>query len=139
MVTRFLCNVFVHGMPAPQGSKRHVGNGILVESSAKVGPWREAVKFAVLAAGPPAEPYKGPVQVQIMFVFHRPKSAPKRRRTWPITRSTFDIDKLQRSTFDALVDVGLIHDDSAIVSVVASKHYGEHIGAQIVVSVVEDH
>ena len=38
--------ITVHGTPAPQGSKRHVGNGVMVESSAKVKPWREAVKWA---------------------------------------------------------------------------------------------
>ena len=34
----------VHGLPAPQGSKRHVGKGVMVESSKYVKPWREAVK-----------------------------------------------------------------------------------------------
>ena len=38
----------VYGTPAPQGSKRHVGRGVMVESSKKVKPWREAVKQAAL-------------------------------------------------------------------------------------------
>ena len=33
----------VSGTPAPQGSKRHVGGGRMIESSKKVEPWREAV------------------------------------------------------------------------------------------------
>ena len=38
--------VFIPGVPAPQGSKRHVGGGRLVESSKKVKPWRRAVNAA---------------------------------------------------------------------------------------------
>lgn len=37
---------FVPGRPAPQGSKRHVGHGIMVESSRDLGPWRERVALA---------------------------------------------------------------------------------------------
>jgi hypothetical protein len=38
-----LLRVDVYGLPAPQGSKRHVGGGRMIEASKKVGPWREAV------------------------------------------------------------------------------------------------
>ena len=72
--------ITVHGTPAPQGSKRHVGNGVMVESSKKVKPWRQDVKHAALEviqpagicgscdAGLPmsctcAEPITGPVPV----------------------------------------------------------------------------
>ena len=40
----------VYGTPAPQGSKRHVGRGVMVESSKKVAPWRQDV-VAAAAAG----------------------------------------------------------------------------------------
>ena len=30
---------------APQGSKRHVGRGIMIESSKRVKPWRDAVRI----------------------------------------------------------------------------------------------
>jgi hypothetical protein len=43
----------VYGLPAPQGSKRSLGNGILVESSKAVRPWRQDVKHAALACIPP--------------------------------------------------------------------------------------
>lgn len=36
----------VLGVPAPQGSKRHVGRGVLVESSKALGPWRVARREA---------------------------------------------------------------------------------------------
>jgi Holliday junction resolvase RusA-like endonuclease len=44
--------VTVHGNPAPQGSKRHVGGGVMVEMSKAVKPWREAIKHAALAVIP---------------------------------------------------------------------------------------
>ena len=40
----------VYGQPAPQGSKRHVGGGRMIESSKAVAPWREAVKWAAIEA-----------------------------------------------------------------------------------------
>ncbi|QDH92357.1 RusA-like resolvase [Gordonia phage Spooky] len=39
--------IWIPGIPAPQGSKRHVGNGILIESSKRVGPWRAVVALTV--------------------------------------------------------------------------------------------
>jgi len=38
----------VWGIAAPQGSKRHVGNGVMLESSDRVRPWRQDVRFAAL-------------------------------------------------------------------------------------------
>lgn len=126
--------VTVYGTAAPQGSKRHVGNGVMIESSKRVKPWREAVKFALLGEEAHLEPLDGPVMVTVKFLFQRPKSAPKKKPTWPITRSTGDIDKLLRSTFDAIVDAGAIHDDSQIVRVDATKGYDDVAKAIITIS-----
>ena len=41
----------VNGLPAPQGSHKHVGGGRMVESSKKVKPWRQDVKAAAEALG----------------------------------------------------------------------------------------
>ena len=76
----------VYGLPAPQGSKRHVGRGIMVESSKAVKPWREAVKWAALEARAGRPPMDGPIAAQIIFTLPKPKSAPKRTRTWPDRR-----------------------------------------------------
>lgn len=46
-----------YGTPAPQGSKRHVGRGVMIESSKNLKPWREAVKYAALAAKPDVDAY----------------------------------------------------------------------------------
>lgn len=114
----------VYGTPAPQGSKRFVGTskagrGILVESSRKVLPWREAVKHAALQVRP-SEPLDGPLSVTMTFTLARPASAPKRRR-WPDRMP--DLSKLVRSTEDAITDAGLWTDDARIVSCLASKVY----------------
>lgn len=125
--------------PAPQGSKRHVGNGRMIESSKKVKPWRFAVSQAALEAW--HEMFLGPVCVRITFLFPRPKAhynskgmlkpnAPFHKISKP------DIDKLCRSTLDGITGV-LIKDDSQVASLVATKQYaneGEYIGAIITIN-----
>ena len=111
----------VYGMPAPQGSKRLVGRdrrgrGILVESSAKVKPWREAVKYAAFEA---AGRVAGAVAVEMIFTMPKPKGGPKTRKTWPSSRP--DLSKLMRSTKDALTDAGAWDDDARVVRCVCSK------------------
>lgn len=133
----------VHHRPAPQGSKKHVGRGRLLEQSKRVAPWREAVDTAARAAlnarhvlehgGRPAiapQPLDGPLSVEVVFTVRKPASAPKTRVTWPTTRDSGDIDKLLRSTFDALTTSGAIADDSRIVETVARKVFpGEGLDA----------
>ena len=128
---REICQFDVFGMPAPQGSKKFVGTnkagrGILVESSKKVKPWRQDVKAAastvaaLLCArtdlGGVAVPIDGPLWVSMVFTMPKPASRPKRKRSYPDTKP--DLSKLARSTEDALVDAGLIRDDSRIVEYV---------------------
>lgn len=110
----------VHGLPAPQGSKRHVGNGRMIESSKNVKPWREAVKWAALEAKT-GTPLDGPLALVVDFWLPKPVSAPKNRRSYPDKKP--DLSKLLRSTEDALTDAGLIKDDARIVSVSMTKHY----------------
>ncbi len=129
-----ILTIRVYGLPAPQGSKRHVGRGVMVESSNAVKPWREAVKFAAiesLRVGPDDEhgmaerlafPFgQAALAVSVTFTLPKPQSAPKTRRTWPQRKP--DIDKLVRSTFDALTDAGVWRDDSQVVDLVAVKTY----------------
>ena len=124
--------VRVHGIPAPQGSKRHVGNGRMIESSKEVGPWREAVKAAVLTAtGRRPTTLDGPVEIIMTFYLPRPKShygtgrnASRVRDSAPTEPTTKpDLDKLVRSTLDALTDVGVLRDDAQVVRIEAAKVY----------------
>jgi len=128
--------------PAPQGSKRHVGGGRMVEQSPNLRPWREAVRQEALKTGEPMA--LGAVFVDLVFRFARPKchfnskgelkpSAPKHMITKP------DVDKIERSTLDALTGV-LFKDDAQVCRVVKMKVYclpGELEGCEIVVEGVE--
>lgn len=96
------------GHPAPQGSKRHVGHGVMIESSKQVAPWREAVKGAGFGAGACLD---GPLAVFMVFTVPRPKAA---RRADVVPCRTPDLSKLARSTEDAITEVGLWADDARV-------------------------
>jgi Holliday junction resolvase RusA-like endonuclease len=115
----------VAGMaPQPQGSKRHLGRGVMVESCKQVKPWRYMVTQAAIATGVPL--MRGPVSMSVVFLFQRPKghygakglkpSAPRFHMVRP------DLSKVLRSTEDALTGV-LYGDDARIVSTTAMKRY----------------
>jgi crossover junction endodeoxyribonuclease RusA len=113
--------------PAPQGSKRHVGNGRMIEASKKVKPWRFAVSQAALETNEPIT--DRPVMVQITFMFNRPKShynsKGQLKPTAPLYKQTKpDLDKLCRSTLDGLTNV-LLKDDSQVVNLICCKIYAE--------------
>lgn len=140
---------FVHGLPAPQGSKRYVGNGVMVESSKKVKPWRQNVVQAAreaIAHFEGFEPLAGPVQLGITFYFPRPKShfgtgrnAQRLKDTAPhyvTSHHSGDLDKLIRSTSDGLETAGVLRDDSLISISWATKVYGETPGARISVELL---
>lgn len=114
-------DVFVPGRPAPQGSKRHVGNGVLVESSKAVAPWRTTVAWQVSQVWRSA-PLAGPVAVELEFVMPRPTSTSK-RRTPPAIKKP-DADKLIRAVLDALTKV-VWSDDSVITEIRARKRLAE--------------
>lgn len=118
----------VHGTPAPQGSKRYLGNGRMVEASQRVAPWREAVRHEVQKAMAGQPPLTGPVSLNVAFYLPRARShfGPKGLRPgaprWPISRRG-DLDKYVRAIGDALTQGGAYLDDSQIVSIVAVKRY----------------
>lgn len=121
-----MIRIEVIGHPAPQGSKKFVGvakggRGIMVESSAKVKPWRQDVKAAALAAMAGRAPLDGPLVAVMTFTLPKPASAPKTRRTYPCRKP--DASKLARSTEDALTEAGVWTDDARIVELVACKRY----------------
>lgn len=111
----------VDGTPGPQGSKRHVGNGRMVESSKKVKPWRTAVAKAARASIPKDwELLDGPLHVEVIFHLPRPESKPKTIDV-PAIRYP-DVSKLLRSTEDALTKI-IWADDARIVHADARKQY----------------
>jgi crossover junction endodeoxyribonuclease RusA len=127
----------VNGKPAPQGSKRHVGNGRMVEMSKAVGPWREAVRAEVQlemwTQGRLGAPLEGPLAVTITFLLPRPRghfgtgrnSACLKPSAPAYPTGTPDVDKLARSTLDGLVMGGAMRDDAQVVMLCAAKRYAE--------------
>lgn len=125
----------VRAIPAPQGSKRHVGNGILVESGGqKLKDWRNAVRTDCVAAMK-ATGFHGwgsAVEVRIRFQLPRPKSHYRTGRNAHLLRADAphfvskrpDIDKLLRATLDALTAAGVYMDDAQVAALEVTKMYG---------------
>lgn len=133
----------VQGMAAaPQGSKRHVGGGRMIESSKAVKPWRSLVAQSAIDAG--AALIRGPVSMSCVFLFVRPRGHYRRDGSLKPSAPRFhhvrpDGSKLLRSTEDSLT--GLVYDDDArIVSSSFVKRYctGDELpGAIITVTALE--
>lgn len=127
--------ITAYGLPAPQGSKRHVGNGVLIESNqAHVTTWRQDVKHAALDAladNPEWNRDARAVVLHATFTLPRPryhfrtgKSAHLLRDGMPTLHAVKpDLDKLLRSTGDALTTAGAYADDSRVAQVFAVKCY----------------
>ncbi len=120
----------IPGIPAPQGSKRHVGNGILVESSQRLKPWRaDAIATIQQKADElKCEQITTAVRVYATFKFpylksHFNSKGILRARSPGRKTSAPDLDKLLRALFDALTESGIIRDDALIVEVACSKCY----------------
>lgn len=115
----------IPGVAAPQGSKKFVGTSkktgraILVEQSTKVKPWRTLVT-AFLRQNPPGPQLGGAIAIEIRFYFTRPASS---AAAFPANAGVGDLDKLTRSTFDALTTSGIWEDDSRVVDLHAHKLY----------------
>lgn len=145
-----LVDVIVRGLPAPQGSKRAIvhrttGKAVTMESSKRVKPWRDAVRSTVADAWHGGR-YDGPVIVEIIFFFPRPRShygtgkfADRLKLSAPpYPAGPPDADKLARSTLDGITSAGLWTDDARVVDLIARKRYCsadalEHPGARIIV------
>lgn len=129
MIARTLA-VFVAGKPAPQGSIRaivhkHTGRAVAIKDNNQTQKtWRGDVRLALLDEhGQPIARVEGAVSVRLHFVMPRPKSAPK--RSTPAATKNPDVDKLARSTLDALGSAGVWRDDAQVVELLATKRIAE--------------
>lgn len=130
----------VLGVAAPKGSKRHVGRGIMVESSKRERPWRDSVSSAAALYMRGAPLLRDvPLALTVTFYFQRPRShygkhglnAKGRSTPRPITKP--DVSKLVRSLEDALIGI-VFDDDSRIVTEHIEKWYvvnGEYARAVV--------
>ncbi|XVV35051.1 RusA family crossover junction endodeoxyribonuclease [Streptomyces sp. CA-100214] len=118
--------ITARGIPGPQGSKSHVGNGRMIESSAKVKPWRDVVAWSAIAARNRVRGWRqltGPVALSLTFTMPRPRSHFGTGKNAKVVRPsaparpavTPDLDKLVRATCDALKTSRVYRDDAQVV------------------------
>ena len=138
-VGRRIVEIIIEGTPRPQGSKRHVGNGIMVESSKHVADWRNWVRLKASQAMKEQrceviqKPL--PVFVTITFGFDRPKkhfrSNGELKPDAPVYHTGKpDVDKLLRAVLDAMTGIVFV-DDSQVQCGRLSKVYCKAAETQI--------
>lgn len=123
----------VAGVPAPQGSKTRTKWGGVREDNPATRPWRQAVAWEATATMRPLnmQPLTGPLELQVLFVFPRPKHHYRTGRhagmlkpSAPIYCTTKpDVDKLIRAVADGMSGI-VYRDDCQLVRVRAVKCYG---------------
>jgi Holliday junction resolvase RusA-like endonuclease len=143
-----LVEFFVPLRPRTKGSLKPVltkGGRIFLKEQITEGPiWRARCAYEAQQALAALEgetgvrwPYAAPVSVTAVFRFRR---RPGDDRPLPTSRYYGDADKLVRNAWDALVDAGVIKDDSLVVDFGDScKEFAgdnEPVGAWIQVSAV---
>jgi Holliday junction resolvase RusA-like endonuclease len=129
----------VPGVAAPQGSKKAFktrgGRIALVESCSRVKPYRATVALAAREVWAEGATH-GTVGVSIAFTFVRPKSHYNAKGVLRAGVATHpgkgigDLDKLCRAAIDGLTGV-IYADDSQVVSLVATKAYGNTAESRI--------
>jgi len=128
--------VTVNSRPAPQGSMQayvdhRTGQARVKSDNPRTDQWRRDVVAAVLeqlrgaGTGPRLtrtwSPLEGPIHLAVEFYLPRPASRSKTRRELPMAKP--DLDKLVRSTGDALTTSGVIRDDAQITDLTLRKRY----------------
>jgi len=115
----FSATFFVPGKPICMGSARAAliaGHPTLVQhDGSKIKTWQRQIKV-VASAHAPESPLDCPVRVSLRFYLRAPKNPTFKAA--PAAR--LDIDKLARSTLDALTGQ-IYRDDSRVVKLSASK------------------
>ena len=116
--------IVAHGNPAAQGSKKHVGNGRMVEMSKKLPGWRADVEAAArLAAGPAWVPINAAVSITGEIRLRKPGMT----KYLDHPAGAPDLDKLQRAIGDALTLSRVIADDARIIHWNIRKVWAENV------------
>ena len=116
----------VEGVPVPQGSFRHVGNGRIISANPKLNTWRQTIATQI-ATQTHHRLIEAPIRLQLIFTLPRPKSVSISRRATPTTKP--DLDKLTRAVMDAISlerYCQVIKDDSLVTDLHAAKRYADH-------------
>jgi crossover junction endodeoxyribonuclease RusA len=146
----------VNSRPTPQGSKRALvhkstGRAVVMESAGeRLRDWRadvrHAVEQAMLRTG--YETTSAPIEVRLLFYLLRPASHYRTGRNRHLLRDHApthphvrpDLDKLIRSTLDAIGSAGAWRDDCQVVALYVYKLYaaeGEMPGAAITIRAIQ--
>ena len=118
--------ITVRADPKGQGNHSISRAGIIYEATRGHKSWRDAVTLAArenMNAMQVNTGFHMPVSVKIAFTLRRPKSV-----TRPVPHLKPDLDKLVRSTLDALTQAGVWVDYGLVCSLEASKVYTNGIG-----------
>ena len=131
-----MIQVFVPGIPQPQGSKNAYVRGnraVLVEANKKLPAWRKLVTERLEAANISCQPLEGAVTLEVIFLMPKAKS---NKKDYPFQKP--DLDKLIRSIGDSSTNAGCISDDSQICEIVAHKLWaGEESDSGAVITLKE--
>lgn len=136
---------FVPGKPATQGSKRHVGNGIMVDSCKHLKPWRLIVAQMAMIAMKDADvrilPPDACVMLECEFYMQRPKYHYRKNGEVKPGMPLFvtkkpDLLKMTRAIEDAMTGI-VYRDDSQICLEKMSKQYVDRMpGVRVTVRVI---
>lgn len=116
-----MLQVFVPGIPQPQGSKNAFQRGnkiVLVEANKNLPAWRKLVTEKLEAANVSCEPMTEPTCLEVVFFMPKPKTV---KRRYPSVKP--DLDKLIRAINDSATKAGVIKDDAQVIEIVAFKVY----------------
>lgn len=135
----------VDGAPGPKGSlngfclacaKAGRPQKVVFKEQSEVGvAFRKLVAYAVRKwmRGLAVQPFAGAVEVDAIFYIARRRQVkggvetdeftPEHRKPYPTFRNSGDVEKHVRTVHDALMDAGLIEDDSQVVQVFARKRW----------------
>lgn len=146
-MSRYRANLFVPGRPEEKGNHRanivpipgaysetnyrkKYRAYIFDTNDQKLKKWQQMIKIAALGQRPP-EILTGPISLDVVFVFARPKTVKRKCHTVAPDR-----DKLLRAVQDALEGV-IYKNDSQVIAGDTSKIYGDNQGAFIKIREVE--
>lgn len=121
----------IFGDPIAQGRPRAFKTPrgqIRVYDPATARDWKRTVQSQVLPQKPPV-PLEGPLAMDLVFLFRRPRSLPK-RILYHTTRP--DADNCAKAIKDALRGI-VYRDDSQIVDLHVTKQYGPAPGVVITI------
>ena len=77
--------VTVDGIPVPQGSFRHVGNGRIISANPKLNSWRQTIADQV-SQKTPVRLIDESCTVRLVFTLPRPKSVSRGMRATPTVK-----------------------------------------------------